>query len=970
MENNHIIDLWNANKNKNPDEVLFVDALNPAGYTRKRIDLLSSKVCAYLKAKNIGREDAVVILMPRSALPFIVLLGVYKRGAAGVILEDHYPAERVAYITKDCNAKLVFDIQSWNDIQDLEPDGDTAKADMHDMAFAVYTSGTTGNPKGAVHEYGNVSRAVTTFFSNVDLTKKSFALIAPLNFVASMIVAHLSFAGVIKTVNILPYDIVKNPKLLFPFCRENKIEVIFASPSMLRAMNYLEGSGINLIYTGSEPANGIYKEGKNITNIYSMSESGIFVSSFDIDRAYDVCPIGSIHSNVNNIVLIDDNGEEAAAGEMGELCYPNPYFRGYLNLPEQTAEVLKDGLYHTGDLARTDEAGNIILLGRKNDMIKINGNRVEPGEIEAVAKEVLGIRWCAAKGFTTGTRAYLCLYYTEDISFDENEARLKMGEKLPYYMIPSFFTRIDQVPLLPNGKLNRKVLPEPELVHTAEYKAPETEIQKKICDAAQKILEIERIGINDDFYNLGGDSLSTMLLVDALDIPEITAADVFEGRTAEKIEKIYLEKLKMLEGFNPEEYEAEARKKEYELSPLQISYVDEYMYSPFDPSCDVPCLYEFDTDTDAGKLVDAVNKVMESSPVFSTVFRINPDGRIVQRYEPDMLVRTELTDMTEDELSKIRFYERFKLFGHTMAFCKVIRTEKRVLLYVTCSHSVMDGMGLLIVLDRITKAYFGEDLPLDTYYSCLARAESGRKSESYAGSKAYYEDNYAGRKWTYNLTPDKNDPDLSRVPAIFETRMTLDRLAEIEQKYGVTRNAVVLSAAIIALSGIEGSSDIMFNWTYHDRSDALKNNAAGIMMKRLPIGVDLSGTVTLGDLFDQVRMKSVEGIAHSNYSWLPPREDVLLSDTAGFVYESEDVMGLNAMSKMGGRLLHDQMIKTGSLRRFAVAGFEFGGKYRTALGFVKGYYSAELINKFGRAVTAVLDRIAEAEDPLVLPVRE
>lgn len=147
-----------------------------------------------------------------------------------------------------------------------------------------------------------------------------------------------------------------------------------------------------------------------------------------------------------DVRLLDEDGREVGKGEVGEFCFDNPYVRGYINLPEQTAKVFVDGYYHTGDLARVDEDGNYLILGRNNDMIKINGNRVEPAEIEAAVKEVSELSWVVAKGFVEGSRATLCAYYTDDVQLDTADLQKKLSKRLPYYMIPSFFIKLDEVP--------------------------------------------------------------------------------------------------------------------------------------------------------------------------------------------------------------------------------------------------------------------------------------------------------------------------------------------------------------------------------------------------------------------------------------------------------------------------------------------------------------------------------------------
>lgn len=189
-----------------------------------------------------------------------------------------------------------------------------------------------------------------------------------------------------------------------------------------------------------------------------------------------------------NVYLLDENGNEVEDGQKGEVCFENPYVRGYINLPEQTAEVFKDGIYHTGDIARKDSEGRIVICGRLNDMVKINGNRVEPGEIEGVAKKVLGIDWAAARIFDD---------YQDD------------------------------------------------------YVAPRDEVETALCDAFAKVFEMKKIGIKDDFYQLGGDSLGSMDVISEAGLPGLTATDIFRGHTPEKIAVLYKEHV--VEGEAPDE---------------------------------------------------------------------------------------------------------------------------------------------------------------------------------------------------------------------------------------------------------------------------------------------------------------------------------------------------------------------------------------------------------------------------------
>lgn len=196
----------------------------------------------------------------------------------------------------------------------------------------------------------------------------------------------------------MSYSTIKNPAALARFFLTKRITITFLTPSYVRKLGNNTGPFLRMLFVGSEPANNLYNKNLDLINIYACSESGFAVGFFKIDKAYETCPIGRPQVDTK-IVLLSEDGSEVAEGETGELCFVKPFVRGYINLPEETEKAFRDGLYHSGDLAKIDENGNYVLLGRSGDMIKINGNRIEPAEIEAAVKHALKIDWCAARGF-------------------------------------------------------------------------------------------------------------------------------------------------------------------------------------------------------------------------------------------------------------------------------------------------------------------------------------------------------------------------------------------------------------------------------------------------------------------------------------------------------------------------------------------------------------------------------------------
>ena len=625
----------------NPGAPILFDDTHTKGVTYSQLDDMSGRVYGWLKKSGIGKEDFVLIDLPRGVLPVIAMIGVWKAGAAWALVENTYAPERIDYIRRDCGCKLEISMENWDDIMRREPLEGHERCGEHDAAYAIYTSGTTGNPKGVLHEYGNLQRAIDSIRIDGEIPftgKDRLATLAPMNFVATVIVILAALNVCCGKNYIVSYSTIKNPSALARFFLTKRITITFLTPSYARKLGSNTGPFLRMLFVGSEPANNLYNKNLDLINIYACSESGFAVGSFKIDRAYETCPIGRPEVETK-IVLLNEEGEEVAEGETGELCFEDPFVRGYINLPEETEKAFRGGLYHSGDLARIDENGNYVLLGRSGDMIKINGNRIEPAEIEAAVKQALNIDWCAARGFEEEGKSYLCAYYTAKVDFDPAALREELMKRLPYYMIPAYFMRIDSVPLKANGKLDRRALPVPDAKdYQSSYAAPTNETERAICDTMAQVLGLAKVGIHDDFYTLGGDSLASMDLVSQCSLEGLSAGIVFRGRTPEKIAELYLESLKDDDGVPVAEKELQSRAVEHRLTTEQLYMVDYQLYTPNSTMYNLYSMIRLDKETfDMEKMAAVLKEVISRHPALLTKFSWNRDRELVQRYHPDLL---------------------------------------------------------------------------------------------------------------------------------------------------------------------------------------------------------------------------------------------------------------------------------------------------------------------------------------------
>lgn len=544
------IDIYNEKVKELADKVAFSDCSKELTY--KELDEESAKIYSYLKSKGIGKEKFVQVVLERSVRIPEAIMGVVKAGAAFVVLEDTYPEDRIEYIYKDCSCLLRIDDTLYEKIMAEEsPLYGNETTDSHDACYAVYTSGSTGNPKGVLHEYGNIMQNCNSFDTWYDDDVDRSAIFAPFYFVAGILdIFHYITRG--RTTYIVPHGMTRDFVAVKKFIEENSIEEIFLPPSYLKIYPK-PAKTIKVLYTGSEPANGLtYYDNPTLINFYAMSESGFVVLQSNLNKPYAVAPVGKPLLEEINVCLLDEDGEIIEGVGQGELCFVNEYVRGYINLPEQTAKTWRNGLFHTNDCVRRDEDGNYYVIGRFDDMIKVNGNRVEPVEIENHIKELTGLKQVIAKGFQINNRVFICAYYIVDeaqslgiyekgeLSFDKE----KLEKSLPDYMIPTYYIGLEKFPLLPNGKTARKDFLPPNIDESkSEYIAPTNECEKTICDVFSHALKLDKVSITDDFYIIGGDSMSAIVAVAKLSEKgiRIDTKALYDNRTAEKIALFYEE---------------------------------------------------------------------------------------------------------------------------------------------------------------------------------------------------------------------------------------------------------------------------------------------------------------------------------------------------------------------------------------------------------------------------------------------
>ncbi|MCF0175608.1 MAG: AMP-binding protein [Bacteroidales bacterium] len=532
-----------------PSAVAIVDYNGVRSTTYGDLDALSDKVVTKLAELGVKPGDHVTVLMPRCMEFVAAEIGVLKYGCSIVPLIPDYPEERIQYIRNDCSASMIVELSFFDDIDQYER-GETVPMKETDHAMLIYTSGSTGKPKGVVYTVRDFDFAGANsqqLFNGIG--EIVFGSTAPMSFVAKMVefVATLMAGG---CVHIIAEDTRRDITALARYAEKHSLTTMFLSPRMLFIYKNSD-KALRRVFTASERVVNIFSEEYEVMVLYGQSEA-LPLTKFMVDKPYENTPVGVALDNVE-VMICDEAGSLLPAGTEGEICAKGKFPHMYLNHEEESLQhftVTEDGetIVHTGDLGVMDERGVVTFINRKDWMVKINGQRVEPGEIEETIRKMPGIKAAAVKDITSKNgHVYLCAYYVADEGVTRESLRAWLQRSLPEYMIPAAYMKMDALPLNDHGKLDRKALPVPESNQKSARKIrkPVTDAEKFLVAQTQKILQCGEVGIDDDFLALGGDSIQATQLAQAVSEAQygaIAALDVYAHPVICELAKVISQK--------------------------------------------------------------------------------------------------------------------------------------------------------------------------------------------------------------------------------------------------------------------------------------------------------------------------------------------------------------------------------------------------------------------------------------------
>ncbi|MDO6470697.1 non-ribosomal peptide synthetase/type I polyketide synthase [Maribacter sp. 1_MG-2023] len=542
-----IVDLLNEQAAKTPNNTAVV--YGSTSLTYDELHKLSNQFADYLiKKHGASKGDFACLLLERSEWLIVSMMGIMKAGAVYVPVDPNYPVERIDYIKEDSNCDFTVDaaaIEEFKNTLDNYATEDVKNIELapNDLIYIIYTSGTTGKPKGVQLEHRNIVSLFVNdepFYDFNDTDVWTMFHSYCFDFSVWEMYGALLFGGKL----IIPSkEVIKDPYEFMSLVIKEKVTILNQTPSsFLNIMGSLptEDVDLNLRYVifGGEALFPKYLEkwyrkfpSIQFVNGYGITETTIF-TTFNIiddeDIRTNISNIGNCISTLSSHV-VNTNNQLQPIGVIGELCISgHGLARGYLNRPELTSQKFIDNpfedgekMYRSGDLVKRLADGTLEYIGRIDHQVKIRGHRVELGEIESSIDAISGIKRTVVLPNTNaeGEARLVAYLLAEGKKPEISSIKQELNDKLPEFMVPTFFMWVDEFPTNSNGKIDKEKLPEPSYVRSTSdviFRKPRTKIEKGLASIWEKELKVSGIGLDDNFFEMGGTSIVAQKVVNAI----------------------------------------------------------------------------------------------------------------------------------------------------------------------------------------------------------------------------------------------------------------------------------------------------------------------------------------------------------------------------------------------------------------------------------------------------------------------
>ncbi|MCB2311578.1 amino acid adenylation domain-containing protein [Clostridium tagluense] len=893
-----IHELFEEQVEKTPDNIAVV--FEDKELTYRELNEKANRLARTLREKGVKPDSIVGIMVERSADSIVGIMGVLKAGGAYLPIDQEYPEERIKYMLQHSKtnilltqSKFMGELNFLGQLINLEDEKSYANSldnlenisASTDLAYVIYTSGSTGKPKGVMIEQKSVVNLCNWCNKkyNIEVNKNALQ-ITNISFDVSVeeTIGMILNGG---TIYIPHKDIIFDKNKFKNYVNKNKINLVQFVPATLNELiaenDFMES--LSVIICGGDKLentlkNKVMSKGYSLYNNYGPTE--ITVDAINT-KCSESNVIGKPIDNTQ-IYILNNAGLLQPTGIAGEICVSGEgVARGYLNTSELTAEKFIDNpfnvaqkMYKTGDLGAWTPDGNIEFLGRIDHQVKIRGFRIELGEIESqlLTNEVIKETIVIDRQDINGIK-YLCAYIVSEKELIIGELRKHLSNSLPQYMIPSYFVQLEKMPLTPNGKTDRKSLPEPDgsIVTGTEYEAPRNEVEEKLVEIWKEILGVGKVGINDSFFELGGHSLKATTLTAKIHKEfniEVPLKQIFSTPTikgvGEYVEKSGKNLYVAIEKIEEREYYT-ASSVQKQLYILQQFDIENTVYN-------MPCVMELEGKVEKSKVENVFTKLVERHEAIRTSFKLI-DEEIVQKIHDKVDFNINYVECTEkfsecaiviDENTKIgnkniedvdsnnneydiegfigEFIKPFDLNKAPLLRVTLVKlADERHLLMIDMHHIIGDGVSINILTREFIKLYKGVKLPkLRIQYKDYSEWQSSIINvQNLIKQEKFWLNEFKGNIPILNLPINYTRSAIQSFHGD-NVEFCLDReliikIKEVTQKTNATIFMVLFATYNILLSKYSGQEDIIVGSPIANRTHSDLQNIIGMFVNTVAI---------------------------------------------------------------------------------------------------------------------------------------
>lgn len=826
------------------NDIALVDSSCSLSYSQLR--LMTNILAHYLEGISGPETGFVALLLPRTVFFPVAAVGVLKGGHAFVpmavdntpeynqaVLSDSMPFaiittsdvwDRLTYLhsLKNVNVILMDELLERDGLED----GDIDLSAEEKPAMLIYTSGTTGHPKAVLHSLRSLSKA-SEYCSSLDADgsgHKSRATVLDFCFLAGVVdfLASLMVGG---TCHIVPDSVARNIELLAIYLKEKGIFSITTIGDVAK-MLLQKDTGVRCykVTGGQMPVIGNPVPcGIAVRNTYGMTECGACLS-YMVNGKESPVPIGKPVKGVR-VYLLDDDSNPVPDGQIGEIFISSDGLSmGYFHDEVRTSEHFVDcpfekgrRMFRTGDFARVLPSGDMLYCGRRDDMVKVRGVRIHTAQVENAAMSCDGV----SKAVTVlSGNGILCLFYSG--MADSQALAVWLECRLPACMMPGRIIKVDNIPVNNHGKVDRDGLKK-QLAGSTDSTLVMTAVQERVLSAMRRVLGFDDIGLNDDFFHFGGNSLNVVELLSELDDFDLRVEDIYRERTACRIASVAHLKTCTADS---------SHGGPICLTPFQKRVLESQLTDTESVMWNNPVLFRLGNDCDVDRLFASLQTVARHHPALSCVPDLPSGGlRHVSFGEfPIDFAHFDGNESVESVMSRLTV--PYPMSGAPLWRIRLFSLSDGNYMFLDFHHLIFDGTSFCIFINNLFRAYRGEDLPADNFFSCVRESERLREMVRPVSLEG----------WSYSpFKPDGRTGGMRYYADEFNTALSRRDIDSAQKEFGFGLDVYAIAAAGMALKECIGKSNLAINWMYANRTNCDRRNSFGAYIRMFTVYLELEG---------------------------------------------------------------------------------------------------------------------------------